>query len=162
MKQIIKIGHNLRMRKIRINGFTIVELMIALAIAGIIMMVAVPTYQDYTTRVEDGRAEKDLVVIQFTIEDYELSYGSLPNSLADIGMDGMKDPWDNPYVYANHDVVPPGHRRKDHSLVPINSDYDLYSKGEDGRSAWPLTANHSKDDIIRGRDGGFVGKAEDY
>ena len=71
-------------------------------------------------------------------------------------MNGMEDPWGNPYVYANHDVVPPGHRRKDHSLVPINSDYDLYSKGEDGASAPPLTANSSKDDIIRGRDGGLL------
>lgn len=150
------------MRNIRFYGFTIVELMIALAIAGIIMMVAVPAYQDYASRVEAGDAEKDLIVIQFAIDDYELTTGSLPNSLADIGMNGMEDPWGNPYVYANHDVVPPGHRRKDHSLVPINSDYDLYSKGEDGASAWPLTANHSKDDIIRGRDGGYIGKAEEY
>jgi general secretion pathway protein G len=148
--------------KLRILGFTIVELMITLAIAGIIMMVAVPAYQDYSSRIEDGEAEKDLVVIQFSIDDYKLITGSLPNSLSDIGMDGMEDPWGNPYVYANHDVIPRGHRRKDHSLVPINSDYDLYSKGEDGRSAWPLTANHSKDDIIRGRDGGYMGLAEEY
>jgi len=150
------------MRKIRIYGFTLVELMIALAIAGLIMMVAVPAYQDYSKRVEADKAEKDLIVIQFAIDDFELTTGNLPNSLTDIGMNGMEDPWGNPYVYANHDVVPPGHRRKDHSLVPINSDYDLYSKGEDGASAPPLTANSSKDDIIRGRDGGFVGIAEEY
>jgi len=150
------------MRKIRIYGFTIVELMIALAIAGIIMMFAVPAYQDYTKRVDSGQAEKDLLVIQFAIDDFELTNGNLPNSLTDIGMGGMEDPWGNPYVYANHDVIPPGNRRKDHSLVPINSDYDLYSKGEDGASAPPLTANSSKDDIIRGRDGGFVGIAEEY
>lgn len=136
--------------------------MIALAIAGLIMMVAVPAYQDYSKRVEADKAEKDLIVIQFAIDDFELTTGNLPNSLTDIGMNGMEDPWGNPYVYANHDVVPPGHRRKDHSLVPINSDYDLYSKGEDGASAPPLTANSSKDDIIRGRDGGFVGIAEEY
>lgn len=150
------------MRKINIYGFTIVELMIVLAIAGIIMMVAIPAYQDYTTRVSNGQAEKDLIVIQLAIDDFELTTGNLPNSLADISMNGMEDPWGNPYVYANHNVIPPGHRRKDHSLVPINSDYDLYSKGEDGSSAWPLTANASKDDIIRGRDGGYVGKAEEY
>lgn len=147
---------------LKIVGFTIIELMIALAIAGLIMMVAVPAYQDYSKRVEAGQAEKDLIVIQFSIDDYELTNGSLPNSLNDIGMNGMEDPWGNSYVYANHDVVPPGHRRKDHSLVPINSDYDLYSKGEDGRTTWPLTANHSKDDIIRGRDGGYIGIAEEY
>ncbi len=149
-------------RALKIVGFTIIELMIALAIAGIIMMVAVPAYQDYGKRVDVNQAEKDLVIIQFQIDDYELSNGNLPNSLSDIGLNAMEDPWGNPYVYANHDVVPPGHRRKDHALVPINSDYDLYSKGEDGQTAWPLTAHQSKDGIIRGRDGGFVGIAEKY
>lgn len=162
MKQSINLINTIEIRKLRIYGFTIVELMIVLAIAGIIMLIAVPGYQDYTARVSDGQAEKDLSIIQFQIDDYELSSGSLPNSLSDLGLNGMEDPWGNPYVYANHDVVPPGHRRKDHSLVPINSDYDLYSKGEDGRTTWPLTASHSRDDIIRGRDGGYIGKAEDY
>ncbi len=148
--------------KIQYYGFTLVELMIALAIAGVIMMVAVPAYQDYGKRVEGDQAVKDIVVIQLVIDDYQLSNGNFPNSLTDVGMDGMVDPWGNPYVYANHDVVPPGHRRKDHSLVPINSDYDLYSKGEDGRTTWPLTAKHSRDDIVRARDGRFIGSAEDY
>lgn len=136
--------------------------MIALAIAGLIMMVAVPAYQDYSKRVEADQAVNDIVLIQFQIDDYELTTGNLPNSLSDIGLNAMEDPWGSPYVYANHDVVPPGHRRKDHSLVPINSDYDLYSKGEDGLTTWPLTASHSKDDIIRGRDGGYVGIATEY
>lgn len=147
---------------LKMVGFTIVEIMIALAIAGLIMMVAVPAYQDYSKRIDDDKTEKDLIVIQFTIDDFELTNGNLPNSLADIGMNGMEDPWGNPYVYANHDLIEPGLRRKDHSLVPINSDYDLYSKGKDGASAPPLTANSSKDDIIRGRDGGYIGIAEEY
>ena len=52
--------------------------------------------------------------------------------------------------------------RKDHRLVPINSDYDLYSMGKDGRSVSPLTARHSHDDIIRANDGDYVGLAKDY
>jgi general secretion pathway protein G len=55
-----------------------------------------------------------------------------------------------------------GQQRKDRNLVPINSDYDLYSMGPDGRSVSPLTAQASRDDIIRANDGGFVGKASDY
>ena len=162
MKRRYKIPQKSCPLRIRAFGFTIVEIMIALAIAGILMMIAVPAYQDYTKRVSDSDAEEDLAVLQLTIDDYELTTGTLPNSLADIGMSSMEDPWGNPYVYANHDVIPPGHRRKDHSLVPINSDYDLYSKGEDGVSNWPLTANASKDDVIRGRDGSFLGLASEY
>jgi len=46
--------------------------------------------------------------------------------------------------------------------VPINSTYDLYSMGADGRTATPLTAAISRDDIIRANDGQYVGFAENY
>jgi general secretion pathway protein G len=55
-----------------------------------------------------------------------------------------------------------GHARKDHSLVPINTDFDLYSMGPDGRSAPPLTAQHSRDDIVRANNGTFIGIASEY
>lgn len=55
-----------------------------------------------------------------------------------------------------------GMARKDRFLVPINSTYDLYSMGADGRSALPLTAQHSHDDIIRANDGTYIGLAELY
>jgi general secretion pathway protein G len=52
--------------------------------------------------------------------------------------------------------------RKDKNLVPLNSDYDLYSMGKDGESQIPLTVKISHDDIIRANDGAFVGLAIDY
>ena len=80
-------------------------------------------------------------------------------------MDDMRDPWDNPYEYLNVQSNAPGtkgKRRKDKNLVPINSDYDLYSCGPDGVSVPPLTAMASRDDIIRANNGAFVGVAADY
>ncbi len=52
--------------------------------------------------------------------------------------------------------------RKDRFLHPINSDYDLYSMGKDGRTTEALTAKMSHDDIIRANDGGFVGLASQF
>ena len=52
--------------------------------------------------------------------------------------------------------------RKDRFLVPINSDYDLYSKGADGESVAPLTAAKSQDDIVRANDGEYLGLASRY
>jgi general secretion pathway protein G len=52
--------------------------------------------------------------------------------------------------------------RKDRFLVPINTDYDLYSMGKDGRSSPPLTAKASRDDIIRANDGAYIGLASNY
>ena len=51
---------------------------------------------------------------------------------------------------------------KDHFLVPLNTDYDLYSMGPDGRSVAPLTAAASRDDIVRADDGEFVDEAVKY
>lgn len=50
--------------------------------------------------------------------------------------------------------------RKDRFLVPINSDYDLYSMGADGKSLPQLHSSDSRDDVIRARDGAYVGLAE--
>lgn len=62
----------------------------------------------------------------------------------------------------NGQCVPIGQARKDHNLVPINSDFDLFSAGPDGKTAGPLTAKASRDDIVRGSDGAFVGLGRDY
>ena len=47
-------------------------------------------------------------------------------------------------------------------LVPLNSTYDLYSKGKDGASASALNAHASGDDVIRANDGGYIGLASGY
>ena len=52
--------------------------------------------------------------------------------------------------------------RKDRFLVPINSDFDLYSMGADGASVPALTAKASRDDIVRAADGAFVGLASQF
>jgi len=151
-----------RLIKIKALGLTLVELLIGVAIVGLLAMIAVPAYQGYLDRAEGNDAVQDILTIQLTVDDYALLNGSFPNSLAEVGLAGLTDPWGNPYVYANHDAIPPGKRRKDKNLVPINSDYDLYSLGEDGRSVSPLTAKPSRDDIVRAGDGSYVGIAIDF
>ena len=109
------------------------------------------------------QAMADIYSIDTKIAAYELiNNGRSPDSLAEIGMDGLLDPWGNPYQYLNlSNMKGKGMARKDHSLVPINSDYDLYSMGKDGKSVSPLTAKVSRDDIVRANNGRFVGKASD-
>ncbi|HNS56268.1 MAG TPA: hypothetical protein PKO34_04360, partial [Smithellaceae bacterium] len=55
-----------------------------------------------------------------------------------------------------------GSARKDRFLVPVNSDFDLYSMGPDGVSTLALTAKNSRDDIIRANDGAYIGTAAGY
>ncbi len=96
---------------------------------------------------------------------YEVVHGVFPASLAEISRGAILDPWGNTYQYLNIIAGGPGvrgHARKDRYLVPLNSDYDLYSMGKDGRSVAPLTSRWSRDDIIRANDGDFWGLASDF
>ncbi len=55
-----------------------------------------------------------------------------------------------------------GSLRKDKFLVPVNTDFDLYSKGRDGKSVAPFTAGASRDDVVRANNGGYFGLVQYY
>ena len=149
----------------RRRAFTVLELVLALAITLVLAAIAIPTYAGYRERSRNKTAMGQIKEIELLITDYELEHKAYPPSLAAIDLDGMRDPWGNPFQYLRIDGPNPpkkGKLRKDKNLVPINTDYDLYSMGPDGDSKLPLTAKASRDDIIRANDGGFVGVASDY
>ena len=144
------------------QGMTLLELIVVVAIVGLLAAVAVPNYQQYVEDLKVNEAIQDIAKLSLKIEKYVLINVVLPNSLADIGEAGIKDPWDKTYAYYNVRENGKGGARKDKNLTPINSDYDLYSFGDDGASAKPLTAKRSHDDVIRASNGGFIGLGEDY
>lgn len=145
-------------------GITLIELVIALAILGILSMIAIPPYQGYIDKSNNTTTIVDLTTIGLALERYQITNNNdLPDSLSDIGLDTMSDPWGNPYHYTNIATTKGiGALRKDRNLVPINTDYDLYSNGKDGSSVAPLTAAQSQDDIIRANNGSYIGLASAY
>ncbi|MGI9431711.1 MAG: prepilin-type N-terminal cleavage/methylation domain-containing protein [Myxococcota bacterium] len=149
-------------RRLALRAFTLLELVFVMAITAILAALAMPTFGAYTERVRGTEAIVHMKSIEQEIGGFFAAAGRLPADLAAVGMDGLLDPWGNPYQYTNLATAPPGHARKDRFLVPINSDFDLYSMGPDGRSVPPLTARMSRDDIIRANDGSFYGRASAY
>jgi general secretion pathway protein G len=136
--------------------------MMAVTILAIIVTIAIPVVEDYRERAKLTQAKIDIQAIDSAILRYRLVTTQYPDSLSDIGV-AYSDPWDRPYQYLNIETAKgKGKLRKDHNLVPINSDYDLYSMGPDGKTASPLTAKISRDDIIRANNGDFVGVASEY
>jgi len=146
----------------RTFGYTLVEVLITVAILAIIVAVAVPAYTSYLERGDASRAATDITRISLDLERHFAGNGQYPPDLATLGVP-IEEPWGNPYRYLNMALESgSGAKRKDHNLVPINTDYDLYSMGPDGLSAAPLTAKRSRDDIIRANNGEYIGPAADY
>lgn len=143
------------------RGFTLVELLIVLAIAGLLAALAVPAVRGYIERNQLSQAVLDLSDMSVAIKQLERTTGALPVSLAAAGYGSKVDPWGNPYQYFVIGNNPAGARR-DKNSVPINSDFDLYSLGKDGQSALQINQAVSRDDVLRARDGNFIGLASDF
>lgn len=144
------------------HGFTLMEVMIAAAIISVLTAIAVPNYISYRERATITTVLKDIQDIALRVQDIQSDTGSFPATLADAGLGGRRDPWGNPYEYWPVEGRHHSRVRKDRNLHPINTDFDLCSKGKDGRTNYPLTAHHSRDDIIRANNGGYIGLASDY
>jgi general secretion pathway protein G len=134
-------------------------MVIALTIAAI----AIPNLMSALDDARIARAVSDIGTLEDEITLYFSINGQFPDSLAQIGYGSLLDPWGNAYQYLNHATMKGnGQARKDRFLVPLNSDYDLYSMGKDGKTASPLTAKASQDDIVRASDGSYVGLASQF
>jgi len=139
----------------------VIELLAVMAIMGALSTILIPSVQGAIQKAKIARAIGDIRALQADLDGQD----SLPATLAAVGRGGMLDPWDNPYQYfpfpSGQRGPPPGARR-DRFLVPINTRYDLYSMGEDGGTAIPLTARAGRDDIVRANDGGYIGLASKF
>ncbi|SHJ05023.1 general secretion pathway protein G [Malonomonas rubra DSM 5091] len=150
----------------RQQGFTLIELLLVIAILATLAAISVPIYSTYIQNIRIKLLHQTLRNMEQTILLYEQEHGQLPETLEEIGLN-LLDPWGNPFQYISIRGKPLTGKgkvtpRKDKSLHPLNSDFDLWSMGPDGKTALPLTAKASHDDIIRAGDGSFIGTAEDY
>lgn len=138
---------------------------LALAIVAVLVAVAMPLYQGYQEKLRISQAANDIGAIQASVATFAVDNQGFPLTLAQVSpsLAAMRDPWGNPYQYLSHDDgTVKGQYRKDKNIVPINSDFDLWSMGPDGASVPPLTGKASRDDIVRANNGRFIGVAAEY
>lgn len=148
------------------QAITLVELLIVLAMVGTLAAIGVPAYNNYIDRAKISQAIEDIRFIEAAIEMYRTNEGTLPETLDLVESTNLLDPWDHPYRYLKiqgktKDELK-GKYRHFLSQVPVNLDFDLYSMGEDGKSKPALTAEPSRDDVIRLDGGAYVGTITMY
>ncbi|HLF11102.1 MAG TPA: prepilin-type N-terminal cleavage/methylation domain-containing protein [Gammaproteobacteria bacterium] len=144
------------------GGVTLLELMIALAVVALLGSLAIPAFTGYIDRARVARAIGDIGGLSLQLYRWQSANLRFPDTLAEANLDDRMDPWGQPYEYLNIATSNPNEPRKDKNLHPINTDFDLYSIGKDGKSVNALTAKPSDDDVLRANNGGFIGLGKNY
>jgi type II secretion system protein G len=143
------------------HGFTLVELIVVMAVLGVLATMAVPAYDDLTKKATISSAKTEIRVIEKAITAFSIDRNKLPDNLSDIGAEAnIRDPWKHLYQYY---PIPSDHSGayKSWDAAPnqfLNDDFDLYSLGSDGATDNDLNNDPgpSMDDIIRVSNGAVV------
>ena len=68
------------------KGFTLIELMIVVAIIGILAAIAIPAYQDYTVRAQVTEGMNLASPVETGVAEYFANTGSFPAALSNVGI----------------------------------------------------------------------------
>lgn len=89
MGRIIRIGNRLReRRRAGESGFTMIELMIVMAIIVILISIAVPLYQKALLRAKESVLRNNLFTMRTVIDEYTYDKAKAPQSLQDLVTEG--------------------------------------------------------------------------
>lgn len=126
-----------RIRRTGTAGFTLVELLVVLAILGLIAAIAVPQTIGYLGRAKSNTAGIQIDNLGAALDLYRLDVGRYPsdseglealvNSPGDVGN------WAGPYLRKASSLLDPWKKPYEYRFPGQNGEYDLFSLGADGQ-----------------------------
>lgn len=89
------------------KGFTLIELMIVVAIIGILAAVALPAYQDYTIRAKMSEVIGMAAAAKTSVSEYYVSMGKMPadSTAAGINMSTLQSTYVKGVAFASNNTV---------------------------------------------------------
>ncbi|HFB9183083.1 TPA: pilin, partial [Neisseria gonorrhoeae] len=121
------------------KGFTLIELMIVIAIVGILAAVALPAYQDYTARAQVSEAILLAEGQKSAVTEYYLNHGKWPENNASAGV--ASSPTDIKGKYVKEVEVKNGVVTATMNSTGVNKEIkdkrlSLWARRQDGSVKW--------------------------
>jgi general secretion pathway protein G len=93
-------SNKLSMLKRSLRGFTLIELMVVMAIISVLLAIALPIYQKSITRAKESVLRNNLFTLRTMIDEYTIDKQKAPESLQDLVSEGYlrqipRDPMTN-------------------------------------------------------------------
>lgn len=85
------------MKNLQVRAFTLIELLIVVAIIAILAAIAVPNFLEAQTRSKVSRAKADMAVITTAMESYRVDYQAYPPINTEVSTGGRVD-----YIESRH------------------------------------------------------------
>ncbi|ENX7953299.1 pilin [Neisseria gonorrhoeae] len=143
------------------KGFTLIELMIVIAIVGILAAVALPAYQDYTARAQVSEAILLAEGQKSAVAGYYLNHGEWPENNGDAGV-ASSDKIKGKYVQkveVNNGVVTAEMKPSGVNKEIQGKKLSLWAKRENGSVKWfcgqPVTRGAGADTVTDVADTGI-------
>ncbi|HEZ4862465.1 TPA: pilin [Neisseria meningitidis] len=142
------------------KGFTLIELMIVIAIVGILAAVALPAYQDYTARAQVSEAILLAEGQKSAVTEYYLNHGEWPGNNTSAGVATSASDIKGKYVQSVE--VAKGVITATMLSTGVNKEIQgkklsLWAKRQDGSVKWfcgqPVTRNNAVNDAVTAANG---------
>ncbi|EMU3937898.1 pilin [Neisseria gonorrhoeae] len=144
------------------KGFTLIELMIVIAIVGILAAVALPAYQDYTARAQVSEAILLAEGQKSAVTEYYLNHGKWPENNGDAG---VANPTEIKGKYVKSVTVAKGVVTAEMASSNVNKEIkdkrlSLWGRRENGSVKWfcgqPVKRNAGNADDVTKDDAGKI------
>lgn len=121
------------MKKVQ-QGFTLIELMIVIAIIGILAAVALPAYQDYTTRAKVSEGIGLAAAAKTAVAEHYMSKGNFPSNNTSAGYSSPDTKYVSSIGIASSGIITVTYKKD--AGVAANSTLDISPTTGSGAVQW--------------------------